>query len=194
MMEEESTTTTTTTTIVPDPKIVGVMQWRHYGADPSRLDATESHAMDHVLYPQLRLSRLDADAVRPVPTKDSKLYKFAQSAYRSYNFYPIRSYDIDVDQCVEVETGWALHSFPAELYTIQANVNPAYVRHGLACFSTCLDSLLGREPFNRISFFVYNWTNSKIVRIHPNDDVFEVRLLPKQKFWLSTDGAMTTTT
>lgn len=175
----------------PDPKIVGVMQSKHYGGSGSRIHTIRDHSKDHILFPQLRLTRLNDEARRPEPTKDSPLYNVVHSAYRSYILYPLRRYDIDVDQCIEVETGWALHSYPADLYTIQVNLNPAYVRHGLACFTTNLDMLVGRmPPFDRIALFVYNWTNSKTVTIHPSDDVFEIRFIPKQSFWLTTDGAV----
>lgn len=178
--------------VLIDPKVVGVMQSKTYGNDPHRMDRGADHSKDHLQYPMVRFTRMDDRARRPEPTKDSPEYNVLHAAYRSYLLFPIERYTVDVDESIEVETGWALHSYPAEIYTIQVSITPLYIRHGLACYTQCLDSLLGRDyPNNRIVLQVYNWTNNRRVSINPRDDVFEIRLIPKQKFWITTDGGMT---
>lgn len=174
--------------VVIDPKVVGVDQHKRWGDDPNRRNNVEDHSKDYLMYPMLKLSSTSEKALRPMPTKDSRIYDVLQSAYRSFLFFPLEVYTIQPGDTMEIDTGWALYSYPAETYTLQVCMTPAYIRLGLACFTTCIDSILGTKFGKRISFAVHNFSTERAITIYPRDDVFELRMIPKQKFWISTAG------
>ena len=137
--------------------------------------------------PTVRLARHSDNAIAPRPA-DYRRANIDRVSWDRWTVYAKSDYDVYPGSAERIQTGWTLLSYPAEDYLLELRLTEWAVRAGLLLANPSLDSLLGFVTEADIAPIVYNTKTSGIVRIRPNDTFFELCLIPKVNFIVTTDG------
>lgn len=118
----------------------------------------------------------------PRPTFDSHDYG-STHPHRSYLMCPLYRYVVAPGQTVLVETGWALHGYPAATHTVLLRLSVTAVRSMLATTLVTLDSMLGQAgSLDNIIVPVTNNHSRDNAFLGPEDRIFEISMVPKLQF------------
>jgi len=126
-------------------------------------------------------------AIRPRPAN----YRGADPARQAWNRWVICAkgeYSVHPGTTERVQTGWTLHTYPADAYSLELRLTEWAARAGLLLTNPTLDTLTRFGTEADISPIVYNTKISGIVRVRPTDTFFELCLIPKVNFTIATDS------
>lgn len=131
---------------------------------------------------KVELQPYDDKAKFPRPTYDTKDYGI-MCPHRTYHLFPLYELPIEAGRIAKIDTGWSLYGYPASTHTLQLRLTSSAVKMGVSTSLHSLDSLLGQYGhLNRIVVPVRNNNETGTIYIHPDDNIFEICLIPKIHF------------